>query len=461
MPESKNNDRQNPKKKNKDPVRAGSIARRIQMSVWLNKLLSYLMIDLAAVVMVAALFVAAAFGWPEERGTTDHAGFEGNSYDTLIFRVERNDGAVEEYPVKPWGDRIIFVGRALLALELVDLIIFATGTGKFRTFLRPLEELAEKAEAISAISLDTTTKFNNLEEAIRHVSAENDTIQELGYEDLMISTGDHELSSIESALNHLLTRMQEGYRQQVRFVSDASHELRTPIAVIQGYADLLARWGKDDPEILQEGITSIRVESEHMKELVEQLLFLARGDSGRNVLEMRAIDLNTLMREVWDESVMIDPDHEYILDLPGLLLDSKDPDAPENSAGAAEAAWISGDTAMIKQSVRIFLQNAMKYSEKGDTIRLGVRVNGGTVSYIVEDEGIGMASSDIAHIFERFYRSDEARDSKTGGTGLGLSIVKWIVDAHDGTIDVVSRKGIGTRFTVNFKRLETQETIEE
>ncbi len=434
MTEYRNNKASGSGKKSKDPVRAGSIARRIQMSVWLNKLLSYMMIDLAAVVMVFGLFIAAAVGWPENRGTTDHAGFQGDSYDTLVFRVEREDGTADEYPVKPWGDRIIFVGRALLALELIDLIIFATGSGKFRTFLRPLEELAEKAEAISAISLDTTTKFNNLEEAIRHVSAENDTIQELGYEDLMISTGDHELSSIESALNHLLTRMQDGYRQQVRFVSDASHELRTPIAVIQGYADLLARWGKDDPEILQEGITSIRVESEHMKELVEQLLFLARGDSGRNVLEKRKIDMNALMREVYDESVMIDPDHQYSLDL------------------ADESAWIVGDIAMIKQSVRIFLQNAMKYSEKGDPIRLAVRVSDDTVSYIVEDAGIGMSSADVEHIFERFYRSDKARGSSTGGTGLGLSIAKWIIDAHDGTIDVVSRQDFGTRFTVNFKR---------
>ena len=112
---------------------------------------------------------------------------------------------------------------------------------------------------------------------------------------------------------------------------------------------------------------------------------------------------------------------------------------------------------MIKQSARIFLQNAMKYSGKGDRIRIGVRADGKNVSYLIQDEGIGMVSADIAHIFERFYRSDEARGSATGGTGLGLAIAKWIIDAHDGTIDVVSRQDFGTRVTVNFKAVSPPE----
>ena len=115
-----------------------------------------------------------------------------------------------------------------------------------------------------------------------------------------------------------------------------------------------------------------------------------------------------------------------------------------------EAATMIGDVAMVKQSARIFVQNAAKYSNEGDNIQLGVKVTNTSVSYIVQDEGIGMQEDDVSHIFERFYRSDKARNGETGGSGLGLSIAKWIIDAHEGTIEVLSRPEIGTRFTVTF-----------
>lgn len=236
------------------------------------------------------------------------------------------------------------------------------------------------------------------------------------------------------ALNNLIHRMKESQRQQARFVSDASHELRTPISVIQGYVNMLDRWGKTDPAILEESIEALKNESEHMKELIEQLLFLARGDSGRNTLHKTTVDLKQVMYEVWEESVMIDASHVYELDI-----NETEPDCT-----------VEGDPAMLKQSIRIFVQNAGKYSGKGDTIRLAVGHQGSQVYYLVQDEGIGMKQNDIVHIFERFYRSDKARSSDTGGSGLGLSIAKWIIDAHNGQIQVLSRPEIGTRFTVLF-----------
>ena len=112
---------------------------------------------------------------------------------------------------------------------------------------------------------------------------------------------------------------------------------------------------------------------------------------------------------------------------------------------------INGDVAMIKQSSRIFLQNAAKYSEAGSEIRIKINRNeDATVSYSIQDEGIGLTQDQLDHVFERFYRSDEARNADTGGTGLGLSIAKWIVDAHEAKIDVISRADVGTRFTVSF-----------
>ncbi len=205
------------------------------------------------------------------------------------------------------------------------------------------------------------------------------------------------------------------------------------MAVIQGYANMLDRWGKDDPAVLEEAIQAIKNESENMKELIDQLLFLARGDNGRQKLSMEKLDLSDVMREVWEESMMIDSDHKYIYE--------------DN-----ENCYINGDKAMIKQSIRIFVQNAAKYSDKGNTIKLSVKRTDGKISYIVQDEGIGMAGEELSHIFERFYRSDKARNSSTGGSGLGLSIAKWIIDAHQGSVEVLSRQEIGTRITVTFEQ---------
>lgn len=196
---------------------------------------------------------------------------------------------------------------------------------------------------------------------------------------------------------------------------------------------MLDRWGKDDPAVLNEAIEALKNESYHMKELVEQLLFLARGDSGRNKLNLTDLDLNGILQEVWEESAMIDDKHEYRLDLP--------------QTGSLR---LRGDSAMLKQSVRIFVQNAAKFSPEGSVITLSARGDQGLVSYAVQDEGIGMKQSDAAHIFERFYRSDDTRTSSIGGSGLGLSIAKWIIDAHAGTVEVLSRLDLGTRFTVTF-----------
>ena len=121
----------------------------------------------------------------------------------------------------------------------------------------------------------------DLENAIEHISPTQPGER--------LQTGARELTGLENAVNGLLVRMRESYRQKAQFVSDASHELRTPIAVIQGYAHLLARWGKDDSQVLDESIAAIQSESDYMKKLVEELLFLARGEIGRNPFEPKPI----------------------------------------------------------------------------------------------------------------------------------------------------------------------------
>ena len=310
-----------------------------------------------------------------------------------------------------WG----LVGGA----EAVLLILQGrVGKDKARRLMEPLERMAVTAEQLSRFDPE---KLHHLEDAIGTVSPLAP--------DAHVSTGDRETQGLENAINSMLDRTRESYREQTRFVSDASHELRTPIAVIQGYADMLQRWGKDDEGVLEEGITAIQTESAHMKKLIEQLLFLARGDAGRSQMVYEEFDLSAMLREVYEESRMIHPERQWRLE-------------------AEESLPVTGDAAMLKQTARILVDNAVKYTQDGDKITLRARRKEGAPCFEVQDNGIGIRQEDLEHIFDRFFRSDPARSRATGGTGLGLSIAKWIVDRHKGYFDVFSREEIGTRIAV-------------
>lgn len=338
------------------------------------------------------------------------------------------------YETGPGKERAVYAGKFLifswqcfLLLLIIQFCILLsdilTGSRKARRQLAPLYEMTKRAQELTNAAAFDEEKFHNLEDAISQLSPTGS--------DARLHTGDAELQGLEQAVNSLLERMRSSYRQQARFVSDASHELRTPIAVIQGYVNMLDRWGKDDEKVLEESIAAIKSESEHMKKLVEQLLFLARGDSGRTKLVMEEFSLSDMMKEVFDESVMIDPEHHYQL---------------KNEAGEAR---VKGDVSMIKQAARILVDNAAKYTAQGGDISLRITVNEkGETCFSIQDDGIGIKADDVPHVFERFFRSDPARTRESGGTGLGLSIAKWIIDRHGGYFQVLSREGIGTRITV-------------
>ncbi|SHH68992.1 Signal transduction histidine kinase [Clostridium collagenovorans DSM 3089] len=327
--------------------------------------------------------------------------------------------------VKEAKDFLYMLRQTVILLGIVELVFLLEeiifGTAKVRRILKPLNEMAETASRLSNMTFDEE-KFQNLEDAISKISPV--------ISDERISIGDNELQGLEDAINKLLDRMRESYRQQARFVSDASHELRTPISVIQGYANMLDRWGKNDESVLEESITAIKCESENMKNLVEQLLFLARGVNGKTQLTIGRFSLNDMMKEVLEESRMIDKNHTY------NYIDSED-------------ISILGDVALLKQTARILVENAAKYTEKDGFITLRIGINDkGEAYFSIQDTGIGIDEKDVAHIFERFFRADTARVRKDGGTGLGLSIAKWIVDSHRGYFSILSRKEIGTRITV-------------
>ena len=419
----------NTNKTKKEGARTSSIARRINRGFVWRQFFSYLNIDLCLSIMAIVSWCICVeinrfgdFVW--------NRGFRSLQWDRaeeVIFYVV-NDGSGR--PVR--FDSTLFVIFFLICLSCIGIAqVFSLlrslffGARKVREQLLPLNELAKKAEQLSSIAFDES-KFHRLEDAISNVNP--------GSGDEHLNIGDKELKGLELAVNNLIDRMRESFRQQSRFVSDASHELRTPISVIQGYVNMLDRWGKEDETILAEGIEAIKHESEHMSSLVEQLLFLARSDSGRQKLVSEKISLNELMNEVYEESVMIDSEHVYTFQEPA----SQDP----------EQVFILGDPTMLKQTMRILADNARKYTKKNDEIMFAVGVQGEECFFSVQDTGIGMIEQDISHIFERFYRSDEVRNGSIGGSGLGLSIAKCVVDEHRGHFEILSREGLGTRIIV-------------
>lgn len=403
--------------------RMTSIVRKLHWD-WIGRKFSmYLGFDLF---LLAALCV----GWICDQEYTrlgeltwDHsrmlAGF--GNLKNMTYMVKDAEGKLLlELSIWPPLKIILIVIGIVAAAQLIDSFFdYMEEEKRIRRILAPINEIALKADELSKMTF-SEEKYQQIEDAISSLQPNEQEI---------LSFGDADLMGLEAAMNNLLMRMRDSYKQQARFVNDASHELRTPIAVIQGYANMLARWGSRDEKVLNESIEAIQHESDHMKYLVEQLLFLARGDSGKTRLTFQEVSINNLVKEIYEESLMIDENHPY------------------RFSRAEEEISVKADAALLKQAVRILVDNGAKYTHKGDEIVLSFGKKSEGLPYIqVQDTGIGMEEADVAHMFDRFYRADEARTYQ--GTGLGLSIAKWIVDKHGGYFEIISRTGLGTRVRI-------------
>ena len=429
--------------------RFNSIARRIHRSWQWKKLWQIIILNLLALLTALAAYLYAhetaitgAFaGWQIPRSLNMDTGLSNlAALESLVYSFTW-EGEVHAVPLKAFIRLVVLFGRPLLIFEGVCWLLGFFGSAKdARRLLKPLDKIAQAAQRLTdengarraaeraqqARMMQAgddrpgvdEAKFHDLEEAIGQIDIGD-----------RLATGDKDLQGLEDAINGMLARMHAAYRQQAQFVSDASHELRTPIAVIQGYVKMLDRWGKDDEKVLEESIAAIKAETEHMKTLVEQLLFLARGDSGRQQLNPEPMDLSALMAEVLEEYRMIDEDHEW-------------------RQGSMTPAPVSADPALIKQAARILVDNAVRYTPEGGSIRLSAGTVDGRAFFEVQDGGIGIAEEDVPRIFDRFFRADPARARASGGTGLGLSIARWIVERHDGHFEVISRNELGTRIRV-------------
>lgn len=303
------------------------------------------------------------------------------------------------------GEVLFLSKTVLLVLAVISFFSMISIAFLGRGFFDPLREMTQTVKDISERNLNLR---------------------------LNVSGSKNELKELALTFNEMMNRIEEHDNRQKQFVSDASHELRTPIAVIQGYIGMLNRWGKNDKEILQESIEAIKNESENMKELIDKLLFLARHDKDNFVLQKEEFSLTEMLQEIARETEIIDATHKIAFHLD-------------------KEQAIFADRNRMKQAVRIFLDNAIKYTPAGGEIAVSLGKEGLYVAISIKDTGIGIGKEEMGQIFDRFYRSEHSRTKEKGGHGLGLAIAKIIVLGHNGKLKVRSKPGQGTEFIILLK----------
>lgn len=301
---------------------------------------------------------------------------------------------------------VLILGMDVIFLFVVFLIIKRGQKGLIK-LIEPIEDMTATANRINV---------NNIHS-----------------ERINIEGTKNELKDLATVMNKMLDRIEVSYECQKQFVSDASHELRTPIAVIQGYANLLDRWGKNDKTVMEEAIEAIKNESISMQDLVEKLLFLSRHDKKTLKLTKTKFNMKEIIEDMVKETNLVVTNR--------LILNP-----------ILEDVIVYGDKQALKQGIRVFIDNAIKYTNEGDTITITCENNNGDCIVSVNDTGIGMTRNDVDHIFERFYRSDEVRNQKINGHGLGLSIAKLIILSHTGSIKVRSQFSVGTSFIITLPK---------
>ncbi len=239
-----------------------------------------------------------------------------------------------------------------------------------------------------------------------------------------------EIGQLASTFNDMIGRLEVSFRQIRQFSADASHELRTPLTITKGETELALRRPRQTEDyrlVLESNLEEI----DRMSRIVDELLFLSRADLGEIKLKMLPVQLDDMVRDIQQQASVLGKERNV-----------------DTTLDVVQPVVVEGDDLRLRELLLNLVDNAIKYSRDGQTVTLSL-LNGGQVgTLVVQDQGIGISQEEQTRIFDRFYRTDEARAHATKGTGLGLAICKWIVDVHHGAIDVESSTGQGSRFTV-------------
>ena len=265
---------------------------------------------------------------------------------------------------------------------------------------------------------------DRMAEAARRISAEHLA------ERLADPGGEDELSKLAQTLNEMLSRLDESFNQIRQFSADASHELQTPLTILKGEMEVALRSPRS-PEEYQRILKSALEEIDRIARLVEGLLLLARADAGVLRMDRKTVDLSQVVEEIYEQGKVLAAARDI-----NLLL------------GQMEPTLIQGDAERLRRLLLNLMDNGIKYTPAGGRVTLSLQREGEWARLKVEDTGIGLSPEDQERIFERFYRSAEARSRSEGGYGLGLCIAKSIAEAHGGRIEVNSTPGLGSTFAV-------------
>jgi heavy metal sensor kinase len=338
---------------------------------------------------------------------------EGRSFRFIFQKLQANGHTYNVEMGAPADDAVetLQLFRSYLLMFAPLLLLVASGVGYWmsRRALAPVDALVRTAREVSGANL-------------------NSRLQKL-------ETGD-ELQRLSDTLNEMLDRIETAFLRITQFTADASHELRTPVSLIRTEAELALRRSRGEAEY-KESLRHILLEAERTTALIEQLLSLARTDSGREALHMQPVDLSQTLRGVVDG-------WQQVAAIRELQFTANIDD---------HAAVVMGDETLLRRLVDILLDNAFKYTPSPGSVRLSFEQKGDRAVITVQDSGVGIAQEHQSKIFERFYRVDKARSRAQGGAGLGLAIAQWIVARHGGSIAVESCPGGGSTFRVELPRI--------
>jgi heavy metal sensor kinase len=331
---------------------------------------------------------------------------------TLRFYSRRIEANGKPYTVQvaaPMHETLEALDRfRLLLLFTAPLLLVAASAGGYwlsTRALAPVDEISRTAQRIS---------IENLADRLP-----------------VSQTGD-QLQRLAETLNAMFSRLEAAVRRITQFTADASHELRAPVSLIRTTAEVaVQRRDRTAGEYL-EALEEILAESERTSQVVDSLMLLARADSGKETLECAPADASAIVREAADQGGKLARTH-------ALKFAASLPKAP---------VPIQADSGALRRVLLILVDNAVKYTPRGGSLKLNLETSKDLAIISVSDTGIGIAKADVPHIFDRFWRADKARSREEGGAGLGLSIAKWIVEMHRGSIDVESELGKGSTFQV-------------
>jgi len=349
---------------------------------------------------------------------------------TLIEPVYTTGQQTEQINVPEFGRYVrlafplIWSDGQVVTLEVIDQIDHIDDTMDVLSYvliaalLLMVVPIWLAGKGISSIVIQPINKLNQ-------VMKKNQTEGEWELIELNSNLND-EISQLGATYNEMNQRIRENFDKQKQFVSNASHELKTPIAIIKSYAQIVQRQGKDNPDVIEESVEAIDFETNRMTQLIQQMLTLATLDRGDG-LTYETVDLVKLSQHA-------------------IRSFSSTFDRKIHFESNQDEVEVSIDPDKINQVIYILLDNARKYSD--ETIEFEVNAMEGRVSISITDYGEGIALADQEKLFDRFYRVDKGRSRETGGSGLGLSIAKAIVRAHDGDLTLRSKVGEGSTFSI-------------